>query len=234
MVDSSADVVIDLFPRVPSGDFALITDPPFPTSEVLDSFALLIFSFTSISAAAAEIVVLSKVCVKVVCCSPLSSTLGSRFSGVLSVSALFLLPFPCCCSCPLFLGGRWHSAADVVVVVVVVIVDDRSGNESSVVDFTFPLGVRGGATDSTGSTADGIGEDDLGDDPPPLNKFAIFSLDVSSSIASIVDRPEVCAFRNAVETVMTLVASSKLIPIVSIVLNICYYPARMKRLEILV
>ena len=192
MVDSSVAVVIDRFPRAPSGDFALIAAPPFPPSEVLDSFALLIFSFTSISAAAAEIV-LSKVCVKVVCCSPLScSTLGSRFSGVLSVSALFLLPFPCCCSCPLFLGGRWHCAANVVVVVVVII-DDRGGNwnDSSVVDFIFPLGVRGGATDSTGSTADGIGEDELGDDPPPLKKFAVFSLDVNSSIASIVVRPEV-------------------------------------------
>ena len=64
--------------------------------------------------------------------------------------------------------------------------------------------------------ADGVGDDDLNDELP-RNKFAKFNLDVSSSMASIVERPWIWAFRKAADTVMTFVASSRLMPSVFMV-----------------
>lgn len=62
------------------------------------------------------------------------------------------------------------------------------------------------------------GEADLDDDPFLCPISAKFNLVVNSSMASIAPPfAVVCALRNAVDTVMTFVASSKLIPRHSIV-----------------
>ena len=76
--------------------------------------------------------------------------------------------------------------------------------------------------DAVVMVADGDGEVGVGisDDAPPSsrNKSAKFSLDVRSSIASVAVIPLVAwADRNAVDTVMTFVASFKLKPSDSIV-----------------
>ena len=65
---------------------------------------------------------------------------------------------------------------------------------------------------------DAAGGDGEGDrDDPPLIKSAKFNLDVSSSIAPTEQPLVVCALRNAEDTVITFLASSKLIPSDSIV-----------------
>jgi hypothetical protein len=129
---------------------------------------------------------------------PSSSPSGAGGAVVVDVLALLL--------------GRWHFFA-----IPVEIDDDDDARVWDKHDSTDSLRVNSVNFTLLGVDGRGDGDVDLDDDPLLCPISAKFNLHVNSSMASIAPPLALCALRNAVDTVMTFVASSKLIPRHSIV-----------------